>query len=75
VKLPVGYRIVWAGEFEELQQAKARLEIIVPISLLMILVLLYEACSIHCATACWRWPAFLSPRAAASWRFISPARI
>ena len=41
VKLPIGYRIVWAGEFEELQQAKARLEVIVPISLLMILVLLY----------------------------------
>jgi cobalt-zinc-cadmium resistance protein CzcA len=41
VKLPIGYRIAWAGEFEELQQAKARLEIIVPISLLMILVLLY----------------------------------
>jgi heavy metal efflux system protein len=41
VKLPTGYRIVWAGEFEELQQAKARLEIIVPISLLMILILLY----------------------------------
>ena len=41
MKLPTGYRIVWAGEFEELQQAKARLEIIVPISLLMILVLLY----------------------------------
>jgi heavy metal efflux system protein len=41
VKLPVGYRIIWAGEFEELQQAKARLAVIVPISLLMILVLLY----------------------------------
>ena len=41
VKLPIGYRITWAGEFEELQQAKARLEVIVPISLLMILVLLY----------------------------------
>ena len=41
VKLPIGYRIVWAGEFEELQQAKARLAIIIPISLLMILVLLY----------------------------------
>ncbi len=41
VKLPTGYRITWAGEFEELQQAKARLEVIVPISLLMILVLLY----------------------------------
>ena len=41
IKLPTGYRIIWAGEFEELQQAKARLEIIVPISLLMILILLY----------------------------------
>ena len=41
VKLPTGYRIVWAGEFEELQLAKGRLAIIVPISLLMILVLLY----------------------------------
>jgi cobalt-zinc-cadmium resistance protein CzcA len=41
VKLPTGYRITWAGEFEELQQAKARLQVIVPISLLMILVLLY----------------------------------
>ena len=33
VKLPIGYRIVWAGEFEDLQKAKARLEVIVPISL------------------------------------------
>jgi heavy metal efflux system protein len=41
VKLPQGYRIVWAGEFEELQQAQQRLEIIVPISLALILVLLY----------------------------------
>jgi len=41
VKLPSGYRIEWAGEFEELQQAKKRLEIIVPLSLLLILVLLY----------------------------------
>ena len=41
VKLPTGYRVVWAGEFEELKQAKERLEIIVPLSLLLILVLLY----------------------------------
>jgi len=41
VKLPTGYRIVWAGEFEELQQAKMRLAIIVPISLAMIVLLLY----------------------------------
>ena len=41
VKLPVGYRIIWAGEFEDLQKAKARLEVIIPISLLLIMVLLY----------------------------------
>jgi len=41
VQLPVGYRVVWAGEFDELQQAKERLAIIVPVSLLLILVILY----------------------------------
>jgi cobalt-zinc-cadmium resistance protein CzcA len=41
VKLPNGYRIIWAGEFEELQLAKKRLEVIVPISLVLILALLY----------------------------------
>jgi heavy metal efflux system protein len=41
VKLPSGYRIIWSGEFEDLQLAKERLEIIVPISLLLILGLLY----------------------------------
>ena len=41
VKLPSGYRIIWAGEFEDLQKARARLEVIVPISLALILVLLY----------------------------------
>ena len=41
VSLPQGYRIEWAGEFEELQQAKNRMVIILPITLGMILVLLY----------------------------------
>jgi cobalt-zinc-cadmium resistance protein CzcA len=41
VKLPDGYRLVWAGEFEDLQKAQERLAIIIPISLIMILVLLY----------------------------------
>ncbi len=41
VKLPNGYRLIWAGEFGDLQQAKKRLEIIVPISLILILGLLY----------------------------------
>jgi heavy metal efflux system protein len=41
VKLPLGYRIDWAGEFEDLQLAKQRLAVVVPIALAMILVLLY----------------------------------
>jgi heavy metal efflux system protein len=41
VKLPSGYRIEWAGEFAELQHAKKRLAVIVPVSLVLIMVLLY----------------------------------
>jgi cobalt-zinc-cadmium resistance protein CzcA len=41
VKLPEGYRIQYAGEFESLQQAKARMSILIPIALALILVLLY----------------------------------
>jgi cobalt-zinc-cadmium resistance protein CzcA len=41
VKLPIGYRIDWAGEFEWLQQAKKRLAIILPITFVLIMVLLY----------------------------------
>jgi cobalt-zinc-cadmium resistance protein CzcA len=41
VMLPNGYRVEWAGEFEELQLAKQRLAVIIPISLGLILVLLY----------------------------------
>ena len=41
IQLPTGYRIEWAGEFEWLQQAKRRLAIIVPITLVLIMILLY----------------------------------
>jgi cobalt-zinc-cadmium resistance protein CzcA len=41
VKLPEGYRLEWAGEFDELQQAKARLMIVIPIAMAIIMVLLY----------------------------------
>ena len=41
VKLPTGYRLVWAGEFEDLQLARRRLEIVVPVALVLILALLY----------------------------------
>jgi cobalt-zinc-cadmium resistance protein CzcA len=42
IKLPSGYHLVWSGEFGELQAAKERLEIIVPVSLVLILGLLYS---------------------------------
>jgi cobalt-zinc-cadmium resistance protein CzcA len=41
IKLPTGYRIDWAGEFEWLQQAKKRLAVILPITFVLIMVLLY----------------------------------
>ena len=42
VKLPSGYRMVWAGEFGDLQEAKERLAIVVPVSLVLIFGLLYS---------------------------------
>jgi cobalt-zinc-cadmium resistance protein CzcA len=41
IVLPEGYRITYAGEFEELQAAQKRLSIVVPLALLLILALLY----------------------------------
>ena len=42
MQLPPGYRLIWAGEFGDLQEAKKRLDVIVPISLVLILGLLYS---------------------------------
>lgn len=41
VHLPSGYHLEWAGELDNLNNAVARLEVVVPISLLVILLLLY----------------------------------
>ncbi len=41
VKLPTGYSLQWGGEFESLQRAKARMLIVIPLSILAILMLLY----------------------------------
>jgi heavy metal efflux system protein len=43
VKLPAGYRITYGGAFENLEQARKRLSVAVPVSLLLILLLLYFA--------------------------------
>jgi cobalt-zinc-cadmium resistance protein CzcA len=43
IKLPVGYSITYGGQFENLQSAKSRLMIAVPIALILIFILLYFA--------------------------------
>lgn len=39
--VPVPYRVEWSGEFEEMQRAEQRLLLIVPLSLALIVILLY----------------------------------
>jgi cobalt-zinc-cadmium resistance protein CzcA len=41
VKVPNGYRVEWSGEFGELQEASERLETIVPVTLILIIAMLY----------------------------------
>jgi copper/silver efflux system protein len=41
VKMPPGYHIEWSGQFEYLQRAQAKLKVVVPATLVVILVLLF----------------------------------
>ncbi|SFR92750.1 cobalt-zinc-cadmium resistance protein CzcA [Mitsuaria sp. PDC51] len=41
VQVPTGYWMVWGGQFENLQSATQRLQIVVPVSLLLVFVLLF----------------------------------
>src|SRR5450830_193783 len=43
VKLPIGYTMTWGGQFENQQRAMKRLEVIVPLSILLIFVILFWA--------------------------------
>ena len=43
VKLPSGYTLEWAGEYASQQRANARLALIVPVTVLLIVLLLYTA--------------------------------
>jgi cobalt-zinc-cadmium resistance protein CzcA len=43
VKLPTGYSLQWAGEYASQQRANARLALIVPITVLLILLLVFAA--------------------------------
>ena len=43
ITLPPNYEIIWSGEFENQERAMQRLSIVVPISLLLIFILLFDA--------------------------------
>lgn len=43
VQIPANYAINWSGEFENQERAMQRLSVVVPISLLLIFVLLFDA--------------------------------
>ncbi|PYT24485.1 MAG: CusA/CzcA family heavy metal efflux RND transporter [Acidobacteria bacterium] len=42
VKLPPGFRLEWAGEYESQKRSQKRLQIIIPLTLLVIFLLLYS---------------------------------
>ncbi|MBY0559782.1 efflux RND transporter permease subunit [Hyphomicrobium sp.] len=41
VKLPTGTYLVWSGQFEYMERAEARLQMVVPVTLMIIFLLLY----------------------------------
>ncbi|MCH8862165.1 MAG: efflux RND transporter permease subunit [Proteobacteria bacterium] len=41
VELPAGYSLGWSGQYEYMERAKARLKLVVPVTLVVILLLLY----------------------------------
>jgi Cu(I)/Ag(I) efflux system membrane protein CusA/SilA len=41
VTFPPGYYAIWSGQFEYLERAKARLKVVIPVTLLIIFLLLY----------------------------------
>jgi len=43
VKMPAGYYIGWAGDFKNMQEATQKLMIIIPITILLVILLLYTA--------------------------------
>jgi cobalt-zinc-cadmium resistance protein CzcA len=43
VKLPVGYDLLWGGEFENQQRAMKRLSLVLPLSILLTFLLLFSA--------------------------------
>ncbi len=41
IKLPVGYNLVWSGQYENMERVRERLKIVLPLTILLIFVLLF----------------------------------
>jgi len=41
IQLPAGYSLLWSGEFEYIQRAEKRLMVVIPLTLLLIILILY----------------------------------
>jgi copper/silver efflux system protein len=41
IKLPQGYNLIWSGQYEYMQRAKERLIVVVPLTLLIIVLIIY----------------------------------
>ncbi|HVU34373.1 MAG TPA: efflux RND transporter permease subunit [Opitutaceae bacterium] len=41
IKIPTGYRVIWSGQYEYMQRAQQRLMIVVPLTLLLIVFIIY----------------------------------
>jgi Cu(I)/Ag(I) efflux system membrane protein CusA/SilA len=41
VKLPAGYSLVWSGQYEAMERVRERLKVVLPITLFLVLMLLY----------------------------------
>ncbi len=41
VKLPAGYYATWSGQFENMERAKEKMKVVIPVTLLIIFLLLY----------------------------------
>ena len=41
IKLPVGYNLIWSGQYEYMERAQKRLMLVIPLTLFIVFVLLY----------------------------------
>jgi Cu(I)/Ag(I) efflux system membrane protein CusA/SilA len=41
LKVPPGYNLLWSGQFEYMERARERLQVVVPITLVLVILLLY----------------------------------